>query len=415
VTSQVRRALYAGPHRLLDEATARRNFPFIPFFAFRDDFDASPYGLIDGMVAPQDEYNERRLRIQWMLKARQVSMDSDALDVKFNSIEEIAENVMRPDLVAITNPSRTNKAGPAVTIGNGLSVQREQFDVMADAKELIQHVAGRFNSQLGNAQVQSGIANSLLIQQGEQTIGEMNDNYVTARRMAFECLVDLMLEDYGSQPMQVMVGNGKTRRPVTLNSWDPQTKEPVNMVKDANIKTALADTPNTPAYRQQTQQQIATIITALAGNPQATAILAPAYIESTSLDNRADLASQLRKITGQPDPGDKQGQQAAEQAAQQQLQRQAQLAEAAQTAKIDDMAAAAEQKRASARNAAATASATEQRVAGNIEVQQARATLTKTLTAAELDIANARKAAAAPDSDQLIQEALAEASQMSAA
>ncbi|HKB54610.1 MAG TPA: hypothetical protein VKD22_11465, partial [Ramlibacter sp.] len=59
VTSQVRRALYAGPHRLLDEATARRNFPFIPFFAFRDDFDASPYGLIDGMVAPQDEYNER--------------------------------------------------------------------------------------------------------------------------------------------------------------------------------------------------------------------------------------------------------------------------------------------------------------------------------------------------------------------
>jgi hypothetical protein len=111
ITSQVRRALYAGPHRLLDEATTRRAFPYIPFFAFRDDADASPYGLIDGMVAPQDEYNERRLRIQWMLKARQIQMDSDALDTDYNTIEDIADAVMRPDLVAITNPNRTNKNG----------------------------------------------------------------------------------------------------------------------------------------------------------------------------------------------------------------------------------------------------------------------------------------------------------------
>ena len=158
ITSQVRRALYAGPHRLLDEATNKRRFPYIPFFAFRDDDDKSPYGLIDGMVAPQDEYNERRLRIQWMLKARQVEMDSDALDPKFNSIAEVVDNAMRPDLVAITNPNRANRtSGAAVKIRNDLAMQPEQFNVMADSKQLIQDTAGRYGSQLGSAQVQSGV------------------------------------------------------------------------------------------------------------------------------------------------------------------------------------------------------------------------------------------------------------------
>jgi hypothetical protein len=110
VSSQVRRALYAGPHRIHDEPTTLRSFPYVPFFAFRDDGDGSPYGLIDGMIAPQDEYNERRLRVQWMLKARQIELDSDALDTNYNSIADLADAVMRPDLVTILNPNRQNKA-----------------------------------------------------------------------------------------------------------------------------------------------------------------------------------------------------------------------------------------------------------------------------------------------------------------
>jgi hypothetical protein len=139
-------------------------------------------------------------------------------------------------------------------------MQKEQFEVMADSKELIQHTAGRFNSQLGSAQVQSGIANSLLIEQGEQSMGEMNDNYTTFRRGAFEQLVDLIAEDYSPSAMRVPIGTGKSKRVVVLNSFDPQTGQPINQVKDAEIRTALAETPNTPAYRMQTQQQIAQII-----------------------------------------------------------------------------------------------------------------------------------------------------------
>ncbi len=399
ITSQIRRALYAGPHRLLDEATTKRNFPYIPFFAFRDDEDKSPYGMIDGMIAPQDEYNERRLRIQWMLKARQVQMDSDALDTKYNTIADIAASIMRPDLVAITNPNRANANSPAIKISNDLSMQKEQFEVMADSKQLIQDTAGRYSSQMGNAQVQSGIANSILVEQGEQSMGEMNDNYTYGRRSVFEALVGEITSDLMEPRLAVPIGTGKTRRVVILNDWDPQTGMPVNQVKDAEIKTALAETPNTPAHRQQTQQQVAQIIQALGNNPQATAILAPAYIESTGLNNRQQIADDLRKATGVPVPGDKNGQAQADAMQQQQMQQKMAMEQAAGSAKVDVDVAAAERHRAAARESNAKAMQVEQLLTSGA----APAEVAETVAHAEL------MQAQAANEDELINDALAEA------
>jgi hypothetical protein len=406
ITSQIRRALYAGPHRLLDEGTKKKNFPYIPMFAFRDDEDKSPYGLIDGMIAPQDEYNERRLRVQWMLKSRQVQLDSDALDTSYNSIADIADGIMRPDLVVITNPNRQNK-GQAVQVKNELSMQREQFEVMADSKQLIQDTAGRYSSQMGSAQVQSGVANSLLIQQGEQSMGEMNDNYTYARRSVFEQLVDEITADYRDERLQVPIGTGKTRRVVVLNDWAPDGM-PVNQVKDADIKTSLAETPSTPAYRQQTQQQIAQIIQALGNNPQAVAILAPAYVESTSLPNRQEVADSLRKASGLPMPGDKNGQAQADAMQQQQLQQKMQQEAAAAQAITDDKVASAERNRASARQANAAAALIEQRLQSGVAADDDQAKTAKTMSEVELNEARIKQMAL-QEQDQMINDAMAEA------
>ncbi len=400
ITSQVRRALYAGPHRLIDEGTTKRHFPYIPFFAFRDDEDGSPYGLIEGMLAPQDEYNERRLRVQWMLKARQVEMDSDALDTEYNSIADIAANVMRPDFVAITNPNRQNRNQTALKIRNDLSMQPEQFAVMADSKELIQATAGRYTNQLGSAQVQSGIANSMLIEQGEQSMGEMNDNYTYARRIAFECAVDEILEDLKGERMQVPVGTGKTRRVVVLNDWTPEGM-PVNQVADAAIKTSLAEVPNTPAYRQQAQQQLAQIIQALGNNPQAVAVLAPAYIESTSISNRDQVASDLRKSSGLPDPSDKEGTAQAEQTQMAAMQAQQQQAAQLAAATLDEKVSASERNRANAQQALANAELVRSRiVAGEPEANVAR-----TLAQTEQSLAQSEAA----NEDQILEQVLAQA------
>lgn len=325
VTRQIRMALFAGPHRLIDIGTTKRNFPYIPFFAFRDDQDRSPYGLIEGMISPQDEYNERRQMINWMLKARQIQVDSDALDTQYNSLAELENNAGRPDMVTILNPNR--RRDNALKIGNDLQLQKEQVDVMQDAKQLIQDVPRVYGTQLGNAPagVTSGIAINSLTEQGAVAMGELNDNYRFARRMVFEQLLDLIVEDHLEENLKIAVGSGSSRRVIVLNSWDPQTGEPVNRVKDAPIKVGLGEVPNTPAFRMQEQQQLRDIITALAGDPQALAVLTPAFIEGSTLSNRQQAADDLRRMKGIPTAGDRQAQKENEKANAAQASQNAQL------------------------------------------------------------------------------------------
>jgi hypothetical protein len=207
--------------------------------------------------------------------------------------------------------------------------------------------------------------------------------------------------------MQVPIGTGKTRRVVVLNDWAPDGM-PVNQVKDADIKTSLAETPSTPAYRQQTQQQIAQIIQALGTNPQAVAILAPAYMESTSYHNRQEVADSLRKASGLPMPGDKNGQAEADAMQQQQLQQKMQQEAAAAQAITDDKVASAERNRASARQANASAALNEQRLQSGVAADDDQAKTAKTMSEVELNEARIKQMAQ-QEQDQMINDAMAEA------
>lgn len=305
VTSQVRRAIFAGPFRLVDEGTTRTRFPYIPFFAFRADEDYTPYGLIHGMIAPQDEFNERRMRIQWMLKAQQLIIDNDALDGEYNTIEDITATMMRPDMVAVLDPDRKNQ--DAIKFRNDFELQREQFELMQDSKQLIQDVPGVYATQLGNAPtgVTSGLAINSLVEQGLVAMGELNDNYSHSRRLVYEALVDLILEDLVEPNMQVRIGSGQSRRTVVLNTADKDGR-PLNVVKAAKVNTGLGELPATPAYQMQMSQMLGEMIGRLANTPQA-ALMLPAYVEVTSAfgPGRKQLADDMRRMGGMPMAGDR--------------------------------------------------------------------------------------------------------------
>lgn len=318
ITRQVRMALFAGPHRLIDVGTTRRNFPYIPFFAFRDDEDRSPYGLIEGMISPQDEYNDRRQMINWMLRARQIMVDDDAVNPEYNTLADIRRAASRPDFMAVLNSSRKNQNG--LKIGNDMQLQKEQVDVMQDAKQLIQEVPRVYSTQLGDAPtgVTSGIAIQSLTDAGTMAMGELNDNYRFGRRLVYESALDLVVEDHLEAEMRVAVGSGKARRVVVLNTFSSEG-EPVNQVRDAPVKVGLSDVPNSPAFRMQEQQMLGNIITALAPVPGAAQVLAPAFVEGSSHPDAKRLADDLRRATGQPTSEDLQAQeQQAEQIKQQQ-------------------------------------------------------------------------------------------------
>lgn len=312
-TSQIRRAIFAGPYRLTDEATRERRFPYVPFFAFRSDADNTPYGLIHGMLAPQDEFNERRMRIQWMLRAQQLEIDSDAVDTAYQTIDDVRREGVRPDFVAILNPNR--KYAEGIRHRNTFQLQREQFDMMQDAKQAVQDVPRVYSTQFGDAPagVTSGYAINSLNDMGQVAMGELNDNYAMARRAVFDILDDRNAEDYAQRDLRVTVGQGKAKRVVVLNSFDPETGRIINDMRAAKVSLGLAELPSTPAYMAQASQSMERALQATAGTPVA-AHLVPAWVEATSAfgPDRKRLAEQIRKASGivSDDPQAEEAQQA---------------------------------------------------------------------------------------------------------
>ncbi len=297
----IRRAMFAGPFRLFDIPTKLRTFPLIPFWCYRDDEDATPYGLIHGMLDPQDEYNERRSRLRWLLKAAQVFVDDDALNEDYNTFKDLALEVMRPDGFFVLNGERRNSQG--IRVERNLALAKEQIEVMLDAKQLIQDVPGLYSALLGSGAdgATSGVAINSLVEQSITSLGETNDNYRYGRRAVGEALAQLIAEDMNVPNLTVKVGTGRRQRVVVLNTFD-QEGIPKNQVEDAPVKIGLSDIPSTAAHRQQQRQEITLALQGVGNDPVARAILIPSFIESTDLENKEHYAKWARQKYGVPEP-----------------------------------------------------------------------------------------------------------------
>lgn len=346
---EIRHAMFVGPYRLWDKPIPGRKFPLVPFVCYSCDDDFSPYGLVHGMIEPQDEFNERRTRLLWLIKAKQVFVDDDALATKYHNLLDAAKEAMRPDAFFVLNANRRNAEG--LRIANNLQLQREQIEVMNDSKVLIQDVPGLYSPMFGSNSVgaESGVALNSLVEQTTTSLAETSDNYRHSRAAVGELLQDNIADDMAEPNLQVEVGTGKRRRVIVLNTFDERGL-PVNHVDDAAVRVALGDVPTTPAFKAQQQVFLGQTLQAVGNDPIARAVLVPAIIESGDLEHRQEYAKWLRQKYGVPDPGDMAGEaaDAMEQAQQQAAAKQAQIAEAGAMAEIEATKAKAAQSQTAA-------------------------------------------------------------------
>lgn len=319
VYARMNLSIWAGPHRIYDGKADRKRMPYIPFWGYREDLTNTPYGLIRGMVSPQDEVNTRRRKLMNLLSSKRIIADSDSLDTRINSFSDVIQEIARPDSVIALNPSRKNHDG--FRVETELNLGEQQFQIMEENKKALQEAAGIYQAMLGkDTNATSGFAINSLVEQGTTTLAEINDNYRYSRRLVGEMMVDLIREDMIGRPIEVICGEGKRKRTIILNQpvQNPETGEVevVNDVSRSTVKVALEDTPSTPSYRAQQLDMISRVIQAVP--PQAQAIMAPAFIEMTELEDRQQLADQLRNILGIG--GEEEGQDPEKQQLQQQLQ-----------------------------------------------------------------------------------------------
>lgn len=298
---KMRLSWWIGPHRLADMPTPylHQNFPYIPFWGYREDLTGIPYGLIRSMRSPQDEVNARLSKMMWLLSAKRTIMTPTAVD----DVDEIRREVARPDAMIVLSQT-FNQNRDIFKVESDFQLSAQQFEVMKDATEAIQKTAGVYQAMLGDrtAGVVSGVAFQTLVDQGTTTLAEINDNYRFSRTLVGQALLELVREDLGSVERVVTIDErfGTGKKEVRLNA--PAMKGEIqtldNDVQRSLVRVALEDIPSTQSYRQQQLLMLTEMTKALP--PQIQAFVVPFILEASEMPHRREVADQVRSALGIP-------------------------------------------------------------------------------------------------------------------
>lgn len=329
--SHVRVAFYLGCHRLYDMPSPyqHRHFPYVPFWGYREDTSGVPYGLIRAMVSPQDVVNSADSKMHWMLNSRRLRADSDALDTKYNTWANVRENLARADSIVLLDPAKPNARFKEE---NDTELNQQQFQRRMQASANVEQAGGIYRAMLGNdSNATSGIAISSLVEQGNITLAEINDNYQYARRQVGELLFSLVREDMMSAEVPVAIKKEGRRKVVVLNQRT-QDGGIENEVAAVPAKVVLEDVPSTPAFRQQQLQMLSQYTKGLP--PQIQLALADIVIGLTDVPQKDKVMARIKKIAGIQDELSEEEEAAMKQAAEAAQQAQQQAAERMQSAEI---------------------------------------------------------------------------------
>lgn len=293
------RALFAGVHLIHDGPSPypHNEFPLVPFFGYREGRSRVPYGLVRGMISPQNEVNFRRSMLTWLLKARRIVMDSDATKM---SDRELHAAVARVDGIIKLDPARKNKDAYAFNIQSEINIASQQFSVMQDAEKQIQGVSGVFNAMLGRAEggATSGIAINSLVEQGSVTLSEIYDNYRFGKAQVGNLLLNLVAEDIGNEERKVKVYAHNDLRKTEELTINQRTEEGAvtNRMTVLGKRVVLADIQSTPGYRAQMLERLMMLASSMPDNIKLA--LLEDIIELSELPRRGEILKKLRKAIG---------------------------------------------------------------------------------------------------------------------
>lgn len=309
---RVRRAYWVGPHKMHDAPSPydHQYFPYVPFFAFREDSSGKPYGLIRLQKSPQREANRRLSKMDWLLNAYRLIGDQDAFMLDW---KQVVQEAGRPDAALPLNPKRMNR-GHKPEIKEHSDMSAQQFNVLQDSLKWVSEVGGIYQAMMGKtSDQQSGVAINSLVEQGSTTQGELFGNYRLARTRMGELLLAQTKRHLEGREIGVRIERGSQRKTVVFNQREADGSVS-NALTALRMRVELSDVPSTPTFRAAMHNQLTDLAKSLPANIQA--VLIPTIVRGTDLPNKDEVARLLEQAMGQSP--DDEGQEADPQQAQQQ-------------------------------------------------------------------------------------------------
>jgi hypothetical protein len=307
-TLKMRVSHWVGNIRVSDEPTPypHNEFPFVPFFGFRETRYGTPYGMVRRLRSLQELINNTLSKIHFHMASSQLFYDKRAFEDPNAAKKELNKaNFM----IAIESDPLTGQLYN-VDYKRGSQLIDPHINYLNTLINLFNECSGIHAATLGNQSGEMAASAVNIAREQDQTgLASLNDNYRRARRKVHELLLELVKEDLAHQrnvSVEVMrdIGGPKT---VTLNA-EKQLEDGAwtveNNVSDVNVRVVLETTPKSETYQQA--QMMATSELLKSAPPDLQALLMPAFMRmATTIPGHNQIADMLAQRAGMVDENGK--------------------------------------------------------------------------------------------------------------
>lgn len=298
--SKVRRSYWLGPHCLHDGETpyAHHYFPYVPFFGFREDNTGVPYGFVRDMKYSQDSLNSALSKLRWGMSVTRVERTKGAVEM---TDDQLRRQVARPDADIVLSQQHMAKPGAKFEVKRDYNLTDQHFKMMGENRasiERVSNITSGFQGKRGNAT--SGKQEQIQVEQSNQTLAKMMDNFREGRTMMGEMLLSMIVEDLGSEQEVVIIeGDAVTAdRTVVINKPEESPEGYPYLSNDlqrTRLKVALEDVPSSSSYRGQQLNAMSEAIKSLPQNIQAA--MMPYMAALMDIPNKREVIEAIRNAS----------------------------------------------------------------------------------------------------------------------
>lgn len=303
---RVRRSYWMGPHRLDDSPSPyqHRHFPYVPFFAFREDRTAVPYGYVRSMVYQQDSVNSGTAKLRWGMGVVRTERTKGAVAM---TDAQFRKQIARPDADIVLDAEHMAQPGATFKVHRDYQLTDQHFQLLRDSRAAIERVSAitaGFTGKAGTAR--SGLQEQTQVEQSNQSLASLMDNFRASRSRVGEILLSLIVEDLGTDEHTIVIEGDAVREDRTVVLNKPETDPATGLAYLSNdlqrtlLKVALEEVPSTASYRGQQLNAMSEAVKSLPSQYQAAVL--PFMVSLMDVPFKRDVVEAIRGVSEQQTP-----------------------------------------------------------------------------------------------------------------
>lgn len=304
--SKVRRSYWLGRHCLYDGESPYKHshFPYVPFIGFKENSSGVPFGYVRDMRFPQDSLNSGISKLRWAMSVVRVERTKGAVDM---TDAQLRKQIAKPNSDIVLNHQHMAQQGSRFEVHRDYQLTDQHYQMLQDNRSSIVAVSDitqGFMGKSGNAT--SGRQEQMQIEQSNQSLAVIMDNFRQSRTLIGEQLMSLIIEDMGNDEQAVIIeGDAITpARKVVVNKpeVDPETGMIYlsNDIQRTALSVALEDVPSTNAYRGQQLNAMSEAVKSLP--PQYQAAVLPFMMSLMDIPKKEQVIEAVKQAQQQQTP-----------------------------------------------------------------------------------------------------------------